>query len=91
MKITYISFKKFAKLVEQNAYQKTTWHIFITSLPNYTTKYLKTSGSSPLNTYILVFSIIANNSGLSSAHFMSQTSFLSNLGCASPSLGYCGE
>lgn len=38
-----------------------------------------TSGSRFLKTYILVFSIIANRSGLSFAHFMSQTSFRSNL------------
>ena len=36
------------------------------------------SGSKCLKMYIRVFSIIANKSGLSSAHFISQTSFLSN-------------
>lgn len=38
-----------------------------------------TSGSKFLKTYILVFSIMANRSGLSFAHFMSQTSLRSNL------------
>lgn len=38
-----------------------------------------TSGSRFLKTYILVFSIMANRSGLSFAHFMSQTSLRSNL------------
>ena len=35
------------------------------------------SGSKCLKMYIRVFSIIANRSGLSDAHFISQTSFLS--------------
>lgn len=38
-----------------------------------------TSGSRFLKTYILVFSIMENRSGLSLAHFMSQTSLRSNL------------
>lgn len=37
-----------------------------------------TSGSRFLKTYILVFSIMENKSGLSFAHFMSQTSLRSN-------------
>lgn len=40
---------------------------------------LLTSGSRFLKTYILVFSIMANRSGLSLAHFMSHTSLRSNL------------
>lgn len=38
-----------------------------------------TSGSRFLKTYILVFSIMENRSGLSLAHFISQTSLRSNL------------
>lgn len=41
-----------------------------------------TSGSKFLKTYILVFSIMANKSGLSLAHFMSQTSLRSSFSCS---------
>lgn len=41
-----------------------------------------TSGSKFLKTYILVFSITANKSGLSLAHFISQTSLRSSLSCS---------
>lgn len=44
-----------------------------------TTSWTPTSGSRFLKTYILVFSIMENRSGLSFAHFMSQTSLRSNL------------
>ncbi len=44
-----------------------------------TNTWVLTSGSRFLKTYILVFSIMANRSGLSFAHFMSQTSLRSNL------------
>ena len=45
----------------------------------YPAERIGSSGSMFLKMYILVFSIIAKSSGLSTAHFMSQTSFLSNL------------
>lgn len=51
--------------VRQCSWQTNTWTL--------------TSGSRFLKTYILVFSIMANRSGLSFAHFMSQTSLRSNL------------
>ena len=37
------------------------------------------SGSRPRRTYMRVFSMMASISGLSEAHFMAHTSFLSNL------------
>lgn len=44
--------------------------------------FIFTSGSKFLKTYILVFSITANKSGLSLAHFISQTSLRSSLSCS---------
>lgn len=49
------------------------------SRPSHNNNRVLTSGSRFLKTYILVFSIMANRSGLSFAHFMSQTSLRSNL------------
>lgn len=51
------------------------------------TSWALTSGSRFLKTYILVFSIMENSSGLSFAHFMSQTSLRSNL-AGSPAGGW---
>ena len=46
--------------------------------------YRLTSGSVPLKIYIRIFSMIAISSGLSSAHFISQTSLRSKLTKCSP-------
>lgn len=59
--------------------RQSSWQSWTIQLINIIITWALTSGSRFLKTYILVFSIMENRSGLSFAHFMSQTSLRSNL------------